>query len=57
MQLKIKETIENYSRVLQIAKKPDKEEFTSTAKICGIGIFVVGAVGFVLYLVSTVFIG
>ena len=57
MQLKIKETIENYNRVLQIARKPDNEEFTFTAKICGIGIFVVGLVGFILYLVSTVFIG
>jgi len=57
MQLKIKETLENYRRVLQIARKPDGSEFTFTAKVCGIGMFVVGVVGFILYLISTVFIG
>lgn len=55
--IRIKETLENYRRVLQIARKPDMYEFTSTARICGIGMFVVGVLGFVLYLLSTVFIG
>ena len=55
--LNIKETLDNYKRVLQIARKPDREEFVHTAKICGTGVAVVGILGFVLYLVSTVFIG
>jgi len=57
MQLKIRETLENYRRVLQIARKPDGSEFTFTAKICGIGMVIVGIIGFTLYLISTVFIG
>ena len=57
MQLKIKETLENYMRVLRIARKPDRQEFMFTAKVCGMGMFVVGIVGFALYLISTVFIG
>ena len=57
MQFRIREILENYRRVLQIARKPDRNEFISTAKICGMGMMVVGLVGFVLYLVSTVFIG
>ena len=57
MQLKIKETLENYIRVLRIARKPDREEFTFIAKVCGIGIGVVGVMGFVLYLIATLFIG
>ncbi|MBI4009812.1 MAG: protein translocase SEC61 complex subunit gamma [Candidatus Aenigmarchaeota archaeon] len=57
MQFRIRETLENYRRVLQIARKPDRNEFISTAKICGMGMMVVGLVGFALYLVSTVFIG
>ncbi len=57
MVFKIKETLENYRRVLQIARKPDRSEFSFTAKICGIGIFIIGAIGFALYLISTVFIG
>ena len=57
MQLKIKETIETYRRVLQIARKPDMHEFMFTAKICGIGMVIVGVFGFFLYLISTVLIG
>ncbi len=50
MEFKIKESIENYKRVLQISRKPDLEEFSSTAKICAIGILVVGISGFAVYL-------
>ena len=57
MQLKIRETLENYIRVLRIAKKPDMEEFLLVAKVCGIGIGVVGALGFVLFILSNLFIG
>ena len=57
MQLKIKETLENYLRVLRIAKKPDGEEFLFVAKVCGIGIGVVGVLGFVLFILSHLFIG
>jgi len=57
MQLRIKETLENYRRVLQIARKPDKEEFIFISKVCGVGIILVGVTGFVLYIISTMFIG
>jgi protein translocase SEC61 complex gamma subunit len=57
MQLKIRERLENYRRVLQIAKKPDSEEFKTTAKICAIGIGIIGVIGFVLYLISVLFLG
>lgn len=39
-------------RVLTITKKPNKEEFLTTVKISGIGILVVGAIGFILHLVK-----
>jgi len=57
MNLKIKEILENYKRVLMIAKKPDKEEFILTAKICAIGIIGIGIIGFLIYLLSILFIG
>ena len=39
-----------YGRVLKMARKPDKEEFTKVIQITGIGIILVGALGFVIYL-------
>lgn len=54
---KIKEKLENYRRVLQISKKPSKDEFLDTARICAIGVAVIGVVGFILYLISVLFIG
>lgn len=50
--MNIKETLQNYMRVLSLAKKADKDEFIDTVRICGIGIAIVGAIGFVFYLVS-----
>lgn len=50
--MNIKETLTNYIRILSIAKKADKEEFVDTVRICGIGIAIVGAIGFVFYLMS-----
>lgn len=39
-------------RVLTITKKPNKEEFLTIVKISGIGILVIGAIGFILHLVK-----
>ena len=50
--MNIKGTLQNYIRILSIAKKADKEEFLNTVRICGIGIGIVGAIGFVFYFVS-----
>jgi protein transport protein SEC61 subunit gamma-like protein len=40
-----------YGRVLKMARKPDKEEFTKVIQITGIGIILIGALGFVIFLV------
>ena len=40
-----------YGRVLRLARKPSYEEFVKTSWIVGIGIGIVGAIGFVIYLV------
>lgn len=50
--MNIKGTLQNYMRILSIAKKADKGEFLETVRICGIGIGIVGAIGFIFYLVS-----
>ena len=55
--MRINDRLKEYVRVLKISKKPSKEEFMFTAKVCAIGTIVVGFVGFVLYLFSVLFIG
>ena len=38
----------SYARILKMAKKPSKQEFRQTVIVCGIGMFVLGAIGFVM---------
>ncbi|MFH1623017.1 MAG: protein translocase SEC61 complex subunit gamma [Candidatus Aenigmatarchaeota archaeon] len=52
MNLNIKRALQNCVRVLKVAKKPGFGEFSETAKICFTGLIVVGALGFVVYIVS-----
>jgi len=52
MNLNIKEKLQNYKRILRIAKKPSPEEFLDTSKVCAIGIALVGMIGFVLYMTA-----
>jgi protein transport protein SEC61 subunit gamma-like protein len=52
MRLNIKEKLVNYKRVLLLCRKPTKEEYILTTKICAAGIVIIGLVGFVLYLIS-----
>ena len=37
-----------YARILKMAKKPSKQEFRQTVIVCGIGMFVLGAIGFLI---------
>ncbi|MBL7206010.1 MAG: protein translocase SEC61 complex subunit gamma [Candidatus Aenigmarchaeota archaeon] len=47
----IKSKIANCKRVLQIARKPSKDEFISSSKVSALGMFVIGMIGFVIFLV------
>ena len=38
----------SYARILKMAKKPSKQEFRQTVIVCGIGMVVLGAIGFVI---------
>ncbi len=40
-----------YGRVLKMARKPTNEEYEKTAKIVGLGIVLIGALGFVIYII------
>ena len=48
--MKLKERLSEYKRVMQIARKPGKDEFTTTAKISFAGIGFIGVIGFIIYL-------
>jgi protein transport protein SEC61 subunit gamma-like protein len=52
--MNLKDTIRNWKRVLQISRKPNKEEFMSTSKICALGLVLIGFIGFVIFIVSIV---
>lgn len=39
-------------RVLRITKKPDKIEFKTIVKVAGLGILLIGLIGFILHMVS-----
>jgi protein transport protein SEC61 subunit gamma-like protein len=40
-------------RVLKITKKPTKDEYQSIVKVTGIGILVIGMIGFIIQLIKT----
>ncbi len=50
LQAKIRE----YVNVLKMARKPDREEFIETAKISIAVMFVVGFIGFVVYVLMEI---
>ena len=55
--LKIRERLANYRRVLAVSRKPSMEDYRLTAKIAAIGMIAIGLVGFVIYLISVLFVG
>ncbi len=52
MNINIKEKIREYRRVLRISRKPGKEEFLTSTKICALGIVLIGIVGFLIFLIA-----
>ncbi|MDO8628050.1 MAG: protein translocase SEC61 complex subunit gamma [Candidatus Diapherotrites archaeon] len=48
------EFLEAASRVLTISKKPTWKEFSAMAKITGIGIIIIGILGYIVILLITV---
>jgi protein translocase SEC61 complex gamma subunit len=52
MNLKMK--LLEWKRVLQVARKPTKDEMFSSTKICSLGIALIGVIGFGIFLVFAV---
>jgi len=47
---KLKRNLKEYKRVISIARKPNREEFVAILKISGLGILLVGVIGFSIQL-------
>ena len=42
-----------YGRVLKMARNPSNEEYARTSKITGLGMIIIGGIGFLIYLLAT----
>lgn len=54
--MKYKESILNFikqsERVLKVSKKPARDEYLNVSKITGLGIIVIGVVGFIISIIA-----
>ncbi len=50
--VKLKRFFKECMRVLRVTKKPDWEEFKLLVKITGAGLLVIGAIGFLIFIVD-----
>lgn len=55
--VKIKHKLKEYYRVLKITKKPTTEEFKAIVKVAGLGILIIGAIGFAIFLILALISG
>lgn len=53
---RLKEFSHECRRVLKVTKKPNKEEFKTIVKASGIGMMIIGAIGFVIHMFKAVFL-
>lgn len=56
LKFNLKETIDNYIRVLKISRKPTMDEFKQTSKVSAIGIAIIGIIGFIFFALSVLFV-
>ncbi len=47
----ISNSIKQYIRILQLTRKPSRDEFLNISKVAGAGILLIGVIGFAIYLV------
>ena len=52
---KIRSFIMECARVLRITKKPDSIEFKTIVKVSGLGILIIGAIGFIVQMLKLLF--
>ncbi len=50
MRIDLRAKVSEWKRVLQVARKPDRDELFSSSKICMAGIALIGVIGFSIFL-------
>ena len=53
----ITQALKQYKRVLYISKRPERDEYINVAKITGIGIIIIGVIGFIITLAAQLISG
>ncbi|NOZ80097.1 MAG: protein translocase SEC61 complex subunit gamma [DPANN group archaeon] len=53
---KFKLFVQESIRVLRVTKKPDKFEFMTISKVTGLGIIIIGLIGFIIHLIKSIFV-
>ncbi|MFC1768554.1 protein translocase SEC61 complex subunit gamma [Nanoarchaeota archaeon] len=51
---KAKEFTSECIRVLKITKKPTKEEYKVIVKVAGLGMVIIGLIGFIIVMIKTI---
>lgn len=51
----IQETLKEWNRVIKLSRKPKRHEYVMIAKVTGLGIIVIGVVGFTIRMIIQVF--
>ena len=54
-QYKVRSFIQECIRVLKVTKKPDSSEFKTVVKVSGLGILIIGLLGFVVQMIKLLF--
>ena len=54
--MNIPELMERIKRILIISNNPDKDEFNQSAKITGLGLILIGVVGFIVFMIAQLLI-
>jgi protein transport protein SEC61 subunit gamma and related proteins len=52
--MNIKRTYDEWKRVLRITKKPDMTEFKMIVKVSGLGIAIIGSIGFLVHMLREI---
>ena len=53
---KVRKFIKETMRVLRITKKPDRSEFQNLTKVTGLGCAIIGAIGFLIFILKQIFL-
>jgi protein transport protein SEC61 subunit gamma-like protein len=51
VRLNVRAKLLEWKRVLQVSRKPSRDELLSSSKICMLGIALIGAIGFFIFLI------